>query len=43
MSKGLLVKIFGIVGLIIGIIVIVWGIFVRLEFGDIVIRVEFFV
>lgn len=43
MSKGLLVKIFGVVGLIIGSIVIVWGIFVRLEFGDIVIRGKFFI
>ena len=43
MSKGLLAKIFGIVGLIIGTIAIAWGIFARPEFGDIATRAEFFV
>jgi len=42
-SKGLLAKIFGVVGLTIGSIAIVWGIFARPEFGDIAARAEFFV
>ncbi|MDE5073279.1 MAG: hypothetical protein O4861_13025 [Trichodesmium sp. St16_bin4-tuft] len=43
MSKGLLAKIFGVVGLIIGSIAIVWGIFARPEFGDIPTRGKFFI
>ncbi|MGD1805118.1 hypothetical protein ACP6PL_06710 [Dapis sp. BLCC M126] len=43
MSKGLMAKIFGVIGLIIGSIAIVWGIVARPEFGDIAARAEFFV
>lgn len=43
MGKGLLAKIFGGVGLIIGIIAIFWAIFARPEFGDIAARAAFFV
>ncbi|KKD37060.1 MAG: hypothetical protein WAN66_08465 [Limnoraphis robusta] len=42
-TKGLLAKIFGFIGLIVGTISLVWAVVGRPEFGDIAARSEFFV
>ncbi|EAW35457.1 hypothetical protein [Lyngbya sp. PCC 8106] len=42
-TKGLLAKIFGYIGLIVGIVSVFWAVFARPEFGDIPAKTEFFI
>ena len=42
-TKGLLAKIFGYTGLIVGILSVFWAVFARPEFGDIPAKIEFFI
>jgi hypothetical protein len=42
-NKGLLARVFGVIGIIIGGIAIIWGIAARPEFGDLAARYEYFI